>query len=82
MKYFEVKLRRKYKKLHKSQVSRAVPIPEPHEKEILFSYQRRPQGGGGRFPLPETEKIVVEKWCHFPELYKMTKFREDGVENG
>ena len=31
--------------------------------------------------LPETEKIV-EKWCYFLELYKMTKVREDGIEQG
>ena len=43
--------------------------------------QGRPQGDGGA-PPPETEKIVVEKWCYFPELYKMTKVREDGIENG
>ena len=34
-----------------------------------------------RFP-PETEKIVVEKWCYFPEVYKMTKVLEDRRENG
>ena len=38
--------------------------------------------GGGTSPLPETEKIVVEKWCYFPELYKITEVREDGIENG
>ena len=41
--------------------------------------------GGGRgeaSPPPETKKIVVEKLCYFPELYKMTKIREDGIENG
>ena len=46
---------------------------------------RAPAGGGGTGeaspPPPETEKIVVEKWCYFPELYKMTKVREDGIEN-
>ena len=31
---------------------------------------------------PETEKIVVDKWCYFPELYKMTEVREEGKENG
>ena len=41
--------------------------------------QGRPQGGA---PPPETEKIIVEKWCYFPELYKMTKVREDGIEKG
>ena len=43
-----------------------------------------PAGGGkgGSFPPPETEKIVVEKWCYFPELYKMRKVREDGIEKG
>ena len=43
-----------------------------------------PAGGeeeGGSFP-PETEKNVVEKWCYFPELYKMTEVREEGIENG
>ena len=45
-------------------------------------FQGRPQGGeGGSFP-PKPKKIVVEKWCYFPELYKMTKVREDGIENG
>ena len=43
--------------------------------------QGRPQGEGEASP-PETERIVVEKWCYFPELYKMTKVREDGIENG
>ena len=38
------------------------------------------RGEWGKFPPPETEKIVVEKWCYFPELYKMTKVREDGKE--
>ena len=35
-------------------------------------------------PLPptETETIVVEKWYYFPELYKMTKDLEGGIENG
>ena len=42
----------------------------------------RPQGGGSLPPPPETEKIVVEKWCYFRELYKMTKVWEDGIENG
>ena len=38
--------------------------------------------GGGAPPTPETEKIVGEKCCYFPELYKMRKVREDGIENG
>ena len=36
--------------------------------------------GGEAPPPPETEKIV-EKWCYFPELYKMTKVRKDEIEN-
>ena len=45
--------------------------------------QGRPQGGGeASHPHPETEKMVVEKWGYFPELYKMTKVLEDGMENG
>ena len=44
---------------------------------------RRGGGKGGKLPPPpETEKIVVEKWCYFPELYKMTEVREEGIENG
>ena len=42
--------------------------------------QGRPQGGAS--PPPETEKIFVEKWCYFPELYKMTKVLEDRRKNG
>ena len=37
--------------------------------------------GVGEAPPPETEKLV-EKWCYFPELYKITKVLEDGIENG
>ena len=40
------------------------------------------RGEGGKLPPPETENIVVEKWCYFPELYKITEVREDGIENG
>ena len=40
------------------------------------------RGVEGGKPPPETEKIVVEKWCYFPELYKMTDVREEGIENG
>ena len=46
-----------------------------------YSWLPRAHGGGGRFPPTETEKIVVEKWCYFPELYKMTKGLEDHREN-
>ena len=31
--------------------------------------QGRCQGGRGKSPPPETEKIVVEKWCYFRKLY-------------
>ena len=41
-----------------------------------------PAGGGGASPPPKPKKIVVEKWCYIPERYKMTKVREDGIENG
>ena len=39
-------------------------------------------GAGEASPSPETEKIVVETWSYFPELYKMTNVREDEIENG
>ena len=50
----------------------------------IFQVHGRPQGGRGEASPPphETEKSVVEKWCYFPELYKMTEVREEGVENG
>ena len=42
------------------------------------------RGGGrrGKLPPPETEKIVVEKWCYFPELCKMTEVREEWIGKG
>ena len=45
------------------------------EEEYLFYllivgwHQGRRQGEGGKFPSPETEKIVVEKWCYFRKPY-------------
>ena len=41
------------------------------------------RGARGAAPPPtETEKIVVEKWCYFPKLYKKRqKFLEDCIEN-
>ena len=38
-----------------------------------------PAGGGGRYP--ETEKIVVEKWFYFPQLYKMIMRLENRIQN-
>ena len=55
---------------------------EEQNSESTLSKQGRPQGGGGSSPPPETERIVVEKSCYFPELYKMAKVREDEIENG
>ena len=40
------------------------------------------RGKEGSFPPSETERIVVEKWCYFPELYNITQVREEGIENG
>ena len=61
---------------------------EIEKRQLFFSesakFQTMGRGtrrGEGEAPH-ETEKIVVEKWCYFPELYKMTKVREDGIENG
>ena len=31
--------------------------------------------------IPPNRKIIVEKWCYFPEVYQMTKVLEDGMEN-
>ena len=48
----------------------------------LVTQAGTPAGGGGTSATPKPKKIVVEKWCYFPELYKMTKVREEGIENG
>ena len=40
------------------------------------------RGEGGSFPPPKPKEIVVDKWCYFPELYKMTEVREEGIEKG
>ena len=47
----------------------------------IFDKNRGARGGGGDSPS-ETEKIDVDKWCYFPELYKLTKVLEDRRENG
>ena len=53
-----------------------------HKKKFNITRGAR-RGEGVKHPTPpETEKIVVEKWRYFPELYKMTKVREDRIENG
>ena len=45
-------------------------------------YRGAPAAGRGEDPPPpQTAKIVVEEWCPFPELYKMTKVLEDWIEN-
>ena len=49
---------------------------------VVIYYSGAPAAGGGGELPPETERIVVEEWCDFPELYKMTKVREDWIENG
>ena len=49
---------------------------------MYYLSQGRPQGEGEAPPPPETEKIVVEKWVYFPDLNKMTKVREDEIQNG
>ena len=36
---------------------------------------------GARGDPAETEKIAVEKWFYFPELYKMTEDQEDRIRN-
>ena len=56
------------------------PIPIPYnigvDMEYTSMFARR--GEGGSSPLPKPKKIVGEKWCYFPELYKMTEVREEG----
>ena len=53
------------------------------EKKNKLTQAGAASGGREAFPPPtQTEKIVVEKWCYFPELYKMIEIQEDGIENG
>ena len=40
-----------------------------------------PAGERGKLPPPETEKIVVEILCYFPDLYNITQVREEWIEN-
>ena len=51
---------------------------------IGYSKRTRPMGArrGGYFPPPRNRKNVVEKWCYFPELCKMTEVREEWREKG
>ena len=37
--------------------------------EYQYCDQGRSQGEWGKSPPPETEKIVLEKWCYFLRLY-------------
>ena len=68
----------------------AVLIPQTYEAAftttmtVIYKLEiGAPAGGRGEAsPPPETKKIVGEKLCYFPELYKMTKVREAGIENG
>ena len=47
------------------------------------TFSGAPAGGKGEAsPPPETEKILVGKWCYFSELYKKTKVLEDLREMG
>ena len=45
-------------------------------KIVINIFQGRRRGYS-----PKPKKIVVEKWCYFPEPYKMIKVQEDQVEN-
>ena len=58
---------------------RMSKVRSQYEKYVGV-HQGLPQGGGGR--SPRNQKIVVEKWCYFPELYKVTKVLEDRIEKG
>ena len=56
-------------------------VLENSKQNYILSRGARRGGRGGDPPPPPTEKIVVEKWYYFPEVYKMTKVLEDGIEN-
>ena len=40
------------------------------------------RGRGEASPPPKPKKIVVDKCGYFPELYKITEVRVEGIENG
>ena len=62
-------------------------LPRLHDStlecNIKLIRSARRGGGRGKPPPNETDIIVVEKWCYFPELHRMTKVPYiDGIENG
>ena len=52
------------------------------KNENFYHYPGAHGGGKGEYSPPQQKKIVVEKWSYFPEVYKMTKVQEDGIEKG
>ena len=49
---------------------------------ISFDFKKSINRGARRGDIPQNpKKIVVEKWCYFPGLYKMTDIQEDGIKN-
>ena len=52
------------------------------EKTKLFESITGAPAGGGATPPPETGKNGCIQMVLFSRLYKMTKVKEDGIENG
>ena len=64
-------------------IKKWVEVKRLFREQLLSTVPARRWGRKGETsPPPQAEKIVGEKWCYFPELYKMTKVREDEIENG
>ena len=59
---------------------KCIGFGETHPLTTSLSMGAR-RGRGKLAPPRQTEQIVVEKWCYFPYLYKMTKVLEDGIEH-
>ena len=51
-----------------------------NEAFVNISIAGAPAGGGGTRGIPPETENIVEKWGCFPELYKMAKVLEDGIE--
>ena len=47
-----------------------------------MDFAGEPPGRGGGGKLPPNPKNCCGKWCYFPEVYKMKKILEDGIEIG
>ena len=59
-----------------------LPIIVKRIRCINHSQYRGAGRGKVEYPPTPKAKNCCRKWCYFPELYKITKVEEDGIEKG